>query len=108
MSQGKVSGLSWADLVKDPKKISVEVLWRLFVKQVYPTVVEGSEQYIHMRRNFYCGFLECLKFFTDVSCDFPEEVAIDTLSRIVKETNDFFEKELAGLLPKRDPSKLMG
>lgn len=108
MTEGKVSGLSWPDLIKDPSKITVKMFWEIFVKQVYPKVVEGSAQYVHQRRCFYCGFLECQKFYMDISCDLPEDKATELVGKIMDETNEFFDKELSELIPKRDPNKLMG
>lgn len=85
----------------DPKDISVEGLWKLFAAQVYPTVSPDSVQYEHTRRCFYAGFIECFKVMNDLSTELSEDAASEHLSRINRETREFFEKDLRSMFPER-------
>lgn len=85
----KIGQMNWNDLFKDPKKITIEFLWRIYAESVFSGKVIGRAQYAETKQAFFIGFNECFKITTDMADRLTEDQACEVLSQLHKESADF-------------------
>jgi hypothetical protein len=90
----RVAKMNWNDLIDDPKKLSVEALWRLYAESVFSGVSVSRTQYAETKQAFFIGFGEAFKILSDMSERLEENEACSVLSKINNEVADFMSNVL--------------
>lgn len=85
----KISQISWTEITKEPDKISIELLWRIYSGHIFTGKEVGSVQYSETKQAFYVGFSECFKFMTDIASGLEEDHACKVFSNLANEMNKF-------------------
>ena len=83
--------LNWADLFKDPTKISVEMTWKIYSGHIFNNKNISATQYSETKQAYYVGFSECFRMMTDLSTKLPESQAGSILSKLSRECNTYVE-----------------
>jgi hypothetical protein len=100
----KIGSMNWNDLLKDPSKLTIELLWRLYAEHTFKGVAVGRYQYAETKQAFFIGFNECFKIMSDMADRLSEEDACKVITRIHEEAADFMdnviERKFAGAPPK--------
>lgn len=87
----KVAGISWAKLAKEPEKITIEVLWRIYADHIFKGKEISAVQYQETKQAFFIGFGECFKLMSDFAGDLEEDHACNLFSGLARQINDFQE-----------------
>lgn len=81
----------WTDLIKDPSKLTVEMIWRLYAENIFKGKEVSAIQYKETKQAFFVGFSECFRIMTDFASNLPEEQACSLFSNLAKESNVFID-----------------
>ena len=84
--QKQVSKISYTDFI-DPKHISIENMWKLYVATSLVGKTYSRDQYQELQTAFCIGFIESFKLLTDIAAELPEDQACDMFSKIANESN---------------------
>lgn len=84
--QKEVAKISYVDLI-DPKNISIQSMWKVYVGACLINKTFEKEQYQELQTAFSVGFIEAFKLLTDIAGDMKEEDACALFSNIAREAN---------------------
>lgn len=86
--------ISWSDVFKDPKDVSIETFWRLFSQIAFEGKGISALQYGEMKKAYFIGFSDCFKFMSDFANEMSEDKACEIFSKIAKESNEYIDSLL--------------
>ena len=81
----------WMDILKDPKDLSIELLWKIYHNNLFTGKTITPAQFAEAKQAFFVGFTECFFVMTDFTVSLPEDQACEMLSRLNTEAAAYID-----------------